>query len=316
MQRKSVVTIILAIILLIFNFNISFADVGSFEDYDYDSDFGDSSWGSSDWGSSDWSSGYDWGDSFDWEGSSDWGSNYGSTYNVFGVGSTIVIIIVLGIFIAIIMSNKGKRSPDSILYERDYSKARPIMNDTFIERKIKAVDELFSKEQFLSFARNLFIKMQEAWTKRDWSTIRPFEMKEIFEQHQRQLQNFIDKKQINVMERICVKAAYLSSFEQTGSNDILTVVLETKMIDYIIDETTGEIIKGDKETERHSTYKMVFIRKSGIKTSEGEIKLKTTNCPNCGAPTEITSSGKCEYCGSIIVTENHDWSLANLEKIA
>ena len=39
------------------------------------------------------------------------------------------------------------------------------------------------------------------------------------------------------------------------------------------------------------------------------------NCPNCGAPTQITSSGKCEYCGSIITTGEHSWALSNLERI-
>ena len=38
-------------------------------------------------------------------------------------------------------------------------------------------------------------------------------------------------------------------------------------------------------------------------------------CPNCGAPTQITSSGKCEYCGSIITKGEHSWALSNLERI-
>ena len=39
----------------------------------------------------------------------------------------------------------------------------------------------------------------------------------------------------------------------------------------------------------------------------------TISCPNCGAPTKITSSGKCEYCGSIITTGEHGWVLDKLE---
>ena len=184
-----------------------------------------------------------------------------------------------------------------------------------IEARIKAVDELFNKEDFLSWAKDLFVKLQEAWTARDWSTIRPFETNELFEQHKKQLQGYIDSKQINIMERICVKSASLSDFRQTGEMDVLVVNLSSKMIDYIIDENTNKIIKGDKFTDRHSTYKMVFVRKTGIKTGATTGEIKTTNCPNCGAPTEITSSGKCQYCGSVITTDEHDWALSNLEKI-
>ena len=117
------------------------------------------------------------------------------------------------------------------------------------------------------------------------------------------------------MDRICVRSARLSDFRQAGDKDILTVTLSSKMIDYIIDEDTQKIIKGDKTTDRYSTYKLVFIRKTGIKTKPGTNQVNTTNCPNCGAPTQITSSGKCEYCGSVITTGEYSWALSNLEKI-
>ena len=35
-------------------------------------------------------------------------------------------------------------------------------------------------------------------------------------------------------------------------------------------------------------------------------------CPNCGAPTEITSSGQCPYCGSVVTNGEHDWVLTDI----
>ena len=86
------------------------------------------------------------------------------------------------------------------------------------------------------------------------------------------------------------------------------------MADYIIDETTSKVLKGDKQTERVNTYLLTFIRKDGVKTMPGTIEVNTTNCPNCGAPTLITSSGKCEYCGSVLTTGEYNWVLSNLER--
>ena len=86
------------------------------------------------------------------------------------------------------------------------------------------------------------------------------------------------------------------------------------MSDYIIDATTKEVIRGDKNKELTNTYLLTFVRNSSIKTEASDGEVKTTNCPNCGAPTQITSSGKCEYCGSVITTDEHDWALANLER--
>lgn len=309
MKKLIKIISIIIILMLTVQYNTVFADVGSFESYD-----SGSSWSSS---------GSDWGSSSSWSSSSSsWGSSsYDSDYSY---GSSdgpiwpIFVILAVCIIITYIKYNEGTSRSNRNQRNQQFYQEQPkeiVINDTFVLRRIKQVDPLFNKEEFLSFAKTSFVKLQEAWTQRDWSTIRTLETNELFEQHQKQLQGYIDSRQINIMERICVKSAYIGEFTQSGDKDILTVVLNSKMIDYIIDEDTGKIIKGDKVTDRHSSYKMVFVRKTGIKTQEGTSEIKTTNCPNCGAPTEITSSGKCEYCGSVITTGEHDWALSNLEKI-
>lgn len=300
-KLKEIARIIILAIVLTFvaSSRISIADVGSFEDYDS----GSSSWESSDWGSSSWDHDYDYGSD--------------SNYTYIGGGSSIPGIIIFIIVVAITMYVKSKQKDNWQMPKQQFHQTQnyAYKSEEAVEKEVKAVDELFNKEEFLSWSRDLFIKLQEAWTARDWSTIRVFETNELFEQHHKQLQDYIDRKQINKMERICVKSAQLADFKQTGDKDILTVILKSRMVDYIIDEETGKVLKGDKVTDRHSTYKLEFIRKTGVKTKPGSNQINTTNCPNCGAPTQITSSGKCEYCGSVITTGEHSWALANLEKI-
>ena len=291
--------VLIVLFFMLIQAHVVLADVGSFESYDSD-------WGGSDWSSSSWDS--------------DWDSG-GGIYIVGGSGGFGTVVFAIIVIIAIIsaISQKGKYQTKPPRHRTmNYQPMPPrevTIHDTELVGYIQRVDPFFNKEEFLSFAKSLFVKLQEAWTARDWSTIRTFETNELFEQHRKQLQGYIDHKQINVMERICVKSAYLSNFVQSGDKDILTIVLNSKMIDYIIDEDTKKVIKGDTVTERHSSYKMTFIRKTGMKTQEGTNEVKTTNCPNCGAPTEITSSGKCEYCGSVITTGEYNWALSNLEKI-
>ncbi len=183
-----------------------------------------------------------------------------------------------------------------------------------IEARIKQIDPLFSKEEFIANSKTLFVKLQQAWTDRDWSVIRVFETNELFEQHKNQLQGYINNNQINVMDRICVNYAQLFDFRQEGDKDVIVVRLNSRMADYIIDATTKQVLRGNKTTEYVNTYLLTFVRKKGLQTKEGTDKIKTTNCPNCGAPTQITSAGKCEYCGSVITTESYDWALSNLER--
>ena len=189
------------------------------------------------------------------------------------------------------------------------------INSSAVLAKIKQADKFFNEANFLSWAKNLFVKLQNAWTDRNFETIRPFETEELFEQHSNQIKRYIENKQINVMDRIAVNYAKLYSFEQDNDKDTLSIVLNSSMIDYIIDEETKKVLKGDKTTRRTNTYLMTFIRKKGVLTAESTDEVKTTNCPNCGAPTTITSSGKCEYCGSVITTGEHDWVLSDITSI-
>ena len=273
-----------------------FADVGDFDSYD-----SGSSWDSWDSGSS-WSS---------WDDDYDYGGSYGGVYSS-GSGGSFIFVVVVIVIIIVCIYNKSKNGNSPLQYNAN--NITPQLSENDIVNKIKETDELFNTEEFKSWARDLFIKLQYAWSDRKWEDIRCFETNELFEQHSTQLQRYITNKQINKMERISVNWVKLLNFTQTGDKDVLSITLNSKMTDYIIDETTGNVLKGNKDGYNINTYKLTFIRKTGVKTKPGETTVNTTNCPNCGAPTEITSAGKCSYCGSVITTGEHNWVLSNLER--
>ena len=120
---------------------------------------------------------------------------------------------------------------------------------------------------------------------------------------------------INVVDRIAVNYATILEFRQTEDKDIIDVALKATKKDYIIDEKTQNVLQGNKTQDRITVYKMTFERTKGKLTKKGTEELDAKNCPNCGAPLKITSSGKCEYCGSIVSTGIHDWVLSNIEPL-
>ena len=116
------------------------------------------------------------------------------------------------------------------------------------------------------------------------------------------------------MERVCVLNSRLIDYYVNGNVENLSITITAKMTDYIIDEKTKKILKGNPNIENTNTYRLIFMRSAD--NIQNDDKVTTTmNCPNCGAPTEITSSGKCPYCGSIIVTRKYNWTLSRIEKI-
>lgn len=305
MKKIRNMAIVLLSFIIIGIHTLSFADVGSFDRYDSGSSSSDWGSSSSDWGSS--SSSWDWDD--------DYSSSSGS--GSFGVGFGTVVFIII---IAIIISANSKKEKGQRNYNVAPTPTRPMPTvDTskshIYAEAIKKFDPNFSEEKMLSFAKDLFVKLQNAWTARDWEPMRPFETESLFEQHKAQVQGYIDTNRINVMDRIAVNYAALYNFRQEGDRDILEIALKSTMKDYIIDAKTKQLLEGSKTQDRTTVYKLTFERKTGVLTPEGTAKVKTTNCPNCGAPTEITSAGKCEYCGSVITTGANTWVLSGLEPL-
>ena len=159
------------------------------------------------------------------------------------------------------------------------------------------------------------MKIQQAWTDRNWKVIRPFESNELFNTHNSQLNEYIKNHKINVVEKINISNATLREFRQDGDKEVLVVELHAVMRDYVIDEKTKKVLESNPNKDWYMKYLMTFNRKKGVLTKAGTSNKSTTHCPNCGAPTEITSSGQCEYCDSVITTGEHDWVLSDIHSI-
>ena len=177
---------------------------------------------------------------------------------------------------------------------------------------IKQNDENFDTEQFLLWAKNIFITIQTAWAQRDWEKIRTIEKEELFEQHNTQLQEYIRLGRINIMENINVIDAYLHKLVIDENFENLTVSLRATMNDYIINEKNGKVLMGNKNEVFDTIYQMTFTRRKGIKTNliDG---LIVNVCPHCGATVESASAGVCQYCGSVVHSGEFNWVLSNLE---
>ena len=310
--------LILFSLITIINIINSYADVGDFETYDESSSWYDGLSSSS-------SSTTTFEDSSFSNGGTEEVVGGGLAYllfllvKVFTLGTDpnanptpIVIFIICvfsGLFILRVIRNRPEKSKP---YTEKESKALKV--DEFkIENKIKQIDPDFNRVEMLTWAADLYEKLQEAWTKRDFTSIRFYESNELYSQHSMQLKQYIEKKQINKIENVEINYIKLYDFSQRGNKDVLTIILNSTKIDYIIDENTEEVLQGDIFTKRKNTYKLTFIRNTGTKTKIGNTKVNITNCPNCNAPVKLGESGECPYCKTIITTGEFNWVLLNLE---
>ena len=224
-----------------------------------------------------------------------------------GIAGTAGIIIIVLIIVAV-RKGKGKSS--------DTRNVPPVHTPSQedIIKSILAHDPNFASEKFLSWSKQVFVQLQEAWQERNWKKVRPFESEELFNLHKGQLDEFVKNGTINMMENVCVNEAYLYDYKTEGEYEYLTVFMQTSYNDYIIREDTKQVVKGDPNTRYDINYRARFMRSIGVTTSENS-NASTTKCPNCGAPVDVNAAGQCAYCDTVITNGQHDWVLCNLDDV-
>lgn len=238
---------------------------------------------------------------------------------IFYAGDNPIFLIIIIAIVVINVRNRKKRSNNSG-QTRTSTASGPRPQRADIRGRDKNLDALtardpnFSKHGFLSRVSNVFVTLQDAWTDKDWKSIRTFESNQLFNQHQRQLNEFVEKGQTNVVEDIAVMSTEIEEYTEDANSSYLSAILTARYKDYVIEDESGKVVKGDPSRRYLMTYRMNFMRDLEAQTRpQGETSV--TTCPNCGANLSINQHGICEYCGSEVTTGAQQWVLTSLQPI-
>lgn len=177
---------------------------------------------------------------------------------------------------------------------------------------IQEVDSNFNQEQFERYTADTFIKVQEAWQNRDINAVRQFESEELYLIHSKQIEEFIERKEIPYIDEQNVLDVHLNNFEIDGKSEYLTVYIEAKLTLYVVGDESNKVVSGSKSKVNNLFYMLGFKRGIGVKTTNNNPLL---NCPSCFAPLQIAESGKCEYCDSLVTNGSYSFILDSYERI-
>lgn len=301
MKRKAILVLIFALSLCLCLFPV--ATSADFGDFSGDSDYG-SDWSSSDWSSdsSSWDSGSSWSSSDSYSTSSDGDSDAGFL-------STVIVFAVI-VLIGVVMSRsktKNKSVPEGATRTAQES-LRP-MNE-YVQ-----LDPKFDATAFGEKLGNLYVQMQNCWQAKNIESVRPYFTDALYQQMDRQLDALRRNGYTNYVERISVLGVNLRGFRQSDGEDHIIAELRTRIVDYTLNDKTGELVKGDKKKEKFLTYEWELTRASGRTTGAAE-EMTVVNCPNCGAPLSINATAKCPYCDSVVTVDAHDWAISAIRGIA
>ena len=224
-------------------------------------------------------------------------------------GVAFVIVIALILFIIISMRKKKHQEPIIINTNEPVRTLKPM--EEYLE-----LDPGFDEEKIKDLMSNLYVQMQDTWHAKDISSLRPYMTDKFYNQMDRQLEELRKSHRTDYTERIAVLSVDLRGWRQASGRDYITVGLNSRIVSYVLDDLTGELISGHKDKEKFMEYEIELTRKSGEITKPEEEGIKSDRCPHCGAPIKLNASAKCEYCGSVITSVNTDWAISGMRGIS
>lgn len=184
-----------------------------------------------------------------------------------------------------------------------------------ITKKISKNDPNFSSYNFLSWVKEIYVKIKYAYIAKDASLLRAFENENLFLRQNEEINKYIKNKYIKMIDGLTIQFAELCDYKIINGEEILTTNIEATMKEYTVDDKKKIVIDGSKENECTKICKLIFVRKYGVKTIKEQSNNSTHNCPNCAAPIEVLSNGICKYCGKDITSGDFDFVLDDVIEV-
>ena len=236
-----------------------------------------------------WDSGYDSGYDSGWDSGYSSSSSWSSTGSGEGSWSSAVIMFIVIIIIIIIVSRSNSGNISSAI-PSNLAITKPSVPDNELENY--GLDRVEILEKTFEIYKNV----QIAWMNFDFDTLRKYLSDELFNSYKMQLNALKMKKQKNIMEDFLNRQMVITEVSENEGLITLKVELVVAQKDYVVDESNN-VVKGTKARQMLVHYEMTFTMTK--ETNAGK-------CPNCNAPLANQASSKCPYCGSTVVTKNHD----------
>jgi len=129
--------------------------------------------------------------------------------------------------------------------------------------QLRVLDPGFDQARFCDQAMDCFFRLQAVWSARDLSPLRALLTDELTGQFQADVDQLKREGKINHVENIAVRTCELTEAWQETGQDFATVYFYANCVDYDVNESSGEVVRGSKlEPSKFAEY-WTFTRPAG-----------------------------------------------------
>ena len=111
---------------------------------------------------------------------------------------------------------------------------------------IRQMDRTFDENLFRETCSDIFFKIQAGWANRDLEPVKGLLTSEVYSTLKADMDQMRQDKKINRLENIAVRSVDLVEVWQESGSDYITVRFLANLLDYTVDESTGQVISGSK----------------------------------------------------------------------
>lgn len=111
---------------------------------------------------------------------------------------------------------------------------------------VRQMDASFDAQRFTDLCMDSFFKVQGAWANRDMSAVRGLLTDEMYGILQRDAEDLKRSGKINRLDNIAVRTTDITEVWQESGRDFITVRFLANLLDYTVEESSGQVVSGSK----------------------------------------------------------------------
>jgi predicted lipid-binding transport protein (Tim44 family) len=114
--------------------------------------------------------------------------------------------------------------------------------------QIRETDRDFDPNYFKEVASDVFFQVQAGWMRRDLDSYKHLLGEQLAREYDGHFAEMRSKGHINKLESIAVRSLEVVQAGSDGREDFVTVLFSANLLDYTVDDKTGELIDGSMTT--------------------------------------------------------------------
>jgi len=129
--------------------------------------------------------------------------------------------------------------------------------------EIRAHDPGFDPDHFKEVASDVFFKIQAGWMRRDLDSYRHLLGEQLAGEYAQHFEEMKQKGIINKLESIAIRKVEIVNAGSVDGENFVTVLFTANLLDYTVDEKTGDVVEGSMNQPVKFAEKWTWARPEG-----------------------------------------------------